>query len=138
MKSREQTRGLELILSATRLAVFFCSTAFLCACSPAFTDGEYAISGAQDYYFSDAGGDNKFITKRKPGQQGEIVISSRVDAYRVDGNELFIARLPKRVHKGADGALSWAQAGSCEYWSINITGGHKELLDHPVSGLQCS
>jgi hypothetical protein len=138
MKPPGRTQRLEVMMSATQLAVFFCSTAFLCACSPAFTDGEYAIAGAPGYSFYDAGGDNKLITKSTPGQQAEIVISARVTAYRVDGNDLLVSRLPKRVHKGTDGSLSWEQAGSCEYHRINIAVGNKEILNHAVAGLQCS
>jgi hypothetical protein len=113
------------------------SAVFLAACSPAFTDGEYAISGAPGYSFSDTGGDGKFILRHADGKLGEIVVSARVVSYRVESGHLLVARRPMLVSKNSDGTLAWKEEGQCQFLSIDTAKHSIELLKQPIQGLSC-
>jgi hypothetical protein len=119
-----------------RTCIFF-SAVFLAACSPAVTDGDYPISGAPGYSFSDTGGDGKFIVRHTAGKLGEIVINARVVSYRVETGRLLVARRPMHASKNPDGTLAWKQEGQCEFLSIDTTKHSIDLLENPIQSLSC-
>ena len=87
------------------------------------------------YEYSDAGGYEKTIIYMGNERPRQIIIDSRVDEYRVDGDKLFVARRPVEVLKVGDVLESRLLAG-CEYWLIHVkTHRVEKAID---SGLQCN
>ncbi len=107
-------------------------------CGPAATDGEYSISGANDYAFSDAGGDGKFITRRRAGKPSEITIRAKVVAFRVENNRLLVLRQPASYKTRTDGTLHTVLEAKCELWAINTLTHDVQLMARPLEAQSCT
>jgi hypothetical protein len=110
----------------------------LAACSPAVTDGEYAISGAANYALSDSGGHGKFIVLRESGELSKIVVSARVMSLRVEANHILVAHRPLRLTKDSKGILTTSLESACEFLSIDTATNEIRPLSEPVVGLSCA
>jgi hypothetical protein len=108
----------------------------LYACGPAISDGEYSISGAPEYFYFDAGGNEKMIVLRL-NKSREIVVSSRVNAHFVRDGKLLVSRSPRTVKKSESGALISYIDPQCEYWSIDLKSHVAKRESAPIEGLLC-
>jgi hypothetical protein len=103
----------------------------ICACGPAITDGEYSISDAPGYFYFDAGGDGKMITRRTDRGK-EIVISARVNSHFVQDGKLLASRSPRLIKESDTGNLTSSIDPTCEYWSIDLKTGAAKQEKAPI------
>lgn len=107
----------------------------------AFLAGFFGGAGIRDfeesiideYEYVDAGGYEKMITNRK-----EVVIDSRVDGYKIVGDNIIVARRPVEIffEGNQNHTPSSRLSGNCEYWAINIKT-HKVEKSSEAHGLHC-
>lgn len=98
--------------------------------------GDFSDPIINGYEYSDAGGYEKTIVYRGKERSNQIIIDSRVDEYRVEGDKLLVARRPREIFKVGDMANTRLLEG-CEYWVINIKT-HQVEKTTDSSGLQCN
>lgn len=98
---------------------------------------DFEESIINDYEYSDAGGYEKTIVYSGNERSQEIIIDSRVDEYRVEGDKLWVARRPRVSDLAADGALDSRLLPTCEYWVID-TKTHKVEKTSNSGGLHCN
>jgi hypothetical protein len=110
---------------------------FVCGCSPAITEGSYALDGAPGLFLSDAGGNERIILIDAPGNKKTILLDARVNDYVVDKGRLYVSRSPRVFQKDAAGHLIGHIEQHCEYWSINIGDGALRREREGVQDLRC-
>lgn len=98
--------------------------------------GDFSDPIINGYEYDDAGGYEKTITYRGNERSNQIIIDSRVDEYRVDGDRLFVARRPIEVFKVGD-VMKSRLLGGCEYWVINVKT-HRVEKTAESGGLRCN
>ncbi|MFC7286540.1 hypothetical protein ACFQPC_00690 [Herminiimonas glaciei] len=113
-------------------ALYFVAMQFL---GPGIRDFSNPIINGYEY--SDAGGYEKTIIYTGNERPRQIIIDSRVDEYRVDGNRLLVARRPVESHLAKDNALSSRLLPLCEYWLINVKT-HQVQRTADSGGLRCN
>jgi len=88
----------------------------LAGCGPGVTDGEWEITNG--YSYVDTGSNGKAIYEDK-----KSIIAPRVDSYKVDGDNIIVARRPAgtwwREDQHGNKFSDWTLADTCEYWMIN-------------------
>ncbi|TRX53461.1 hypothetical protein [Thalassomonas sp. M1454] len=88
----------------------------LFGCGPGAGDGAFQIKG--EYYFLEAGGDEKLIVRRLDKELDIIVVDAKVVDFIMRDNLLYIKRLP-RIVKIENGLALTSFTGSCELIIIN-------------------
>lgn len=126
-------------MSNTRFSLVVATTlaVILAGCSPACTDGTYAISGAPGFFYWDAGGDGKMIFFEGPGGEHTTLIDQRVNAYRLVNGRLYASRSPRVTFKDSAGLLSSYLEPHCEFWSVDIATRVLKQEAEGVQGLRC-
>lgn len=91
------------------------------------------------YEYSDAGGYEKMIIYRGGERPPKMVIDSRVDSYKIEGDMLIVARRPRGTfyEENQDQVLSSRLSGDCEHWVINVKTHFVEKTNE-VHGLRCN
>ena len=100
---------------------------------PGVRDSSESI--ANGYEFVDSGGYEKVIVYKGMERPNEIVIDARVDAFRLEGNSVLVARRPRNVVV-KDQVATARLSGECEYWTID-TGTHSIVQTPDSRGLRC-
>lgn len=107
------------IAVALFLVVFFVAGRLL---GPGVGDFSESIINGYEYHY--LGGDEKMIVRKGYG----IVVDSKIEGYRVDGDKLFVVRRPREVYK--DGALTKGRlANNCEYLVVNTINHQIDKVD---------
>ena len=98
---------------------------------PGIRDFEESIINGYEYV--DAGGYEKMITNRKG-----VVIDSRVDGYKIVGDNIIVARRPVEIffEENQKQTPHSRLSGNCEYWAINIKT-HRVEKSSEAHGLHC-
>ena len=96
--------------------------------------GDFSKPIINGYEYVDAGGYEKMITNRK-----EVVIDSRVDGYKIEGDKIIVARRPREIfYEGNQKQTPKSRlSGNCEYWAINIKT-HRVEKSSEAHGLHCN
>lgn len=115
-----QLMGIVLGVSAL---VYFISSMFL---GPGVQDFSLKIVGG--YSYEDTGGNEKHILYSHGKGLPKIVIDSRVDDYKVDGEMIYVARRPVEYYREGD-VLKSRIINICEYWLINVSNNNIEKTD---------
>ncbi|MBA3581719.1 MAG: hypothetical protein H0W44_04615 [Gammaproteobacteria bacterium] len=82
--------------------------------------GDFADPIINGYEYNYAGGNEINIVYTGNERSKQIVIDSRVDEYKVDGDRLLVARRPREIYRTDDGVTRTRLSSICEYWIINI------------------
>lgn len=98
--------------------------------------GDFTTSIADGYEYSDAGGYEKTIIYTGDERPKQIVVDARVDEYRIEGGNLFVARRPREGFKVGD-VMHSRLLGNCEYWMIDVKA-HRINKISESHGLHCN
>jgi len=98
--------------------------------------GDFTTPIADGYEFSDAGGYEKTIIYTGVASPKQIVVDARVDEYRMDGNNLLIARRPREGFRVGE-VMHSRLLESCEYWVIDVKT-HRIDKTPDSHGLHCN
>jgi hypothetical protein len=110
--------------------IYFLGSWFL---GPGVKDFSSPIINGYEYF--DAGGNERLIAYGGKERSQQVIIDSRVDEYRIDGNQLLVARRPREIFM--EGATPNSRLLSvCEYWTID-TKTHQVTKASQVNGLSC-
>lgn len=120
-----------LVGGALFVALYFAGSLFL---GPGV--GDFSDTIIDGYEYSDAGGYEKTIYYSGDERPKQIVIDARVDAYRVEGNSLFVARRPRESFKVGD-VMHSRLMEKCEYWAIDIKTHQIDKISES-HGLRCN
>ena len=101
---------------------------------PNIFDSKSIING-YEYLYMDR--DAKMIVYSGNERSQAVIIDSRVDEYRVEGDRLIVARRPVEDHLAADGVLHSRLLPNCEFWVID-TKTHKVEKTTNSGGLHCN
>jgi hypothetical protein len=105
--------------------------------------GDFSEPIINGYVYSDAGWYEKTIIYVYSGKEREqkefpqeIIIDARVDEYRVEGDNLLVARRPREVYFEQDGVTNTRLLPICEYWMID-TKKHTMQKTIDAYGMHC-
>ena len=104
---------------------------------PGITDFSESIVNGYRFIYTDRNG--KMIVYRGKNRPNAVVISPRVDGYRVADEYIFIVRRPMEAYK--DGEITKSRLlDECEYWMINTKSHQIEETDwsSEFQDLKCS
>lgn len=87
------------------------------------------------YIYNDAGHYEKTILRQIDRNNSKIIIDARVDGYKIDGDNIYIARRPREVHM-EDRVVKSRLSSRCEYWQID-TVEHSAFQVSRVDDLSC-
>lgn len=135
IRDNPMSLGRFAMLIFTALAIF--GVLYLLAgkfLGPGLGDAFFEI--ANGYMYFDAGGYEKSIDYKGNERQTGTVIDARVDDYRVDGDQLLVARRPRVIELGDDDALRSHLLLDCEYWVIELNTHAVRQVTH-LKHVQC-
>lgn len=100
------------------LFAFLLISTAIAGCGPGAFDGQYEIAGG--YALFETSSDGRSIVYRRPDTGSvETVVSPRIDAYVLDGDEIIVARRPAETRwRGQIPELKLLNG--CEYWVIHV------------------
>jgi len=104
---------------------------------PGVGDFSESIVNGYEFIYTDRNG--KMIAYGGKDRPNAVVISPRVDGYRVVGEHIFIVRRPLEIYK--DGEITKSRLlDECEYWVINTESHQIEKVERSseFQDLQCS
>ena len=92
------------------------------------------INGYEYVYFDKDG--IMIVLPNKKNSKNSTVINSRVDDYRIEGDNILVARRPKEIYFDEQGSAMGKMLPICEFWIID-TKTHALLKVNNIQGLHC-
>lgn len=91
------------------------------------------INGYQIVYISN---DSILIDYAGADNKDKVTLEARIDAYKVEGDKILVARTPQEVYKNERGNSDYRMLPTCEYWIID-TKKHTLNKVNPINDLHC-
>lgn len=97
--------------------------------------GDFSESILNNYFYNDSGHFEKTIVYLDKEGRPQIVIDARVDDYKLEGENLYVARRPREVYK-EENVVKSRLSSECEYVFVN-TNTHVKNKVSKIEGLSC-
>lgn len=104
-----------VIVLVILVALYLASEIF----GPGIKDGSSPIIDGYDLF--DAGGYERLIVYREKNSKGKVIVDARVDDYKVESGNLYVARRPRLIEQDErNGTLNSKLSEKCEYLIVNL------------------